>query len=169
MSWEDLQFYHNLKDAAALSGWTASTWRKKSNPIKQYAWSDLTPDEQDGETLLGMTPMAWDYCIDGRCIPCEESAAAAALEEWQCTVVPTCMKWPGGCCGEYGNCTLGPGGASLYIGCSATMSRCQEGRQFILQNDIDPDTGEGKCGNGSAMWKKGAWMGGVSDSYSDKA
>ena len=36
MSWEDLQFYHNLKEAARISGWTASKWNNKINGDRSY-------------------------------------------------------------------------------------------------------------------------------------
>ena len=80
MTWGELQYYHNLKDAAALSGWTEETWKTYSNEIREYQWSDLTSDEQAGEAVLGMTELSWDYCIDDVCIPCEDEAAAAAAE-----------------------------------------------------------------------------------------
>jgi hypothetical protein len=47
-------------------------------------------------------------------------------EGYKFEAVPTCKRWPGSCCGNYGSCNSKDesGTKFPYIGCEPTMSRC---------------------------------------------
>jgi hypothetical protein len=45
---------------------------------------------------------------------------------YKCEDIPACKKWPGSCCGTYGNCQSG-----RYIGCSSNVYKCNDVRKSI--------------------------------------
>jgi hypothetical protein len=89
--------------------------------------------------------------------PTEESAAVLLPNEgFVCTTVPSCMQWPGGCCGTWGNCALDDSGNfTKYIGCSNTNYQCQAVRTGILSNAMSRQV----CTESSqALYKEGTWF-----------
>lgn len=89
--------------------------------------------------------------------PTEESAAVLLPNEgFVCTTVPSCMQWPGGCCGTWGNCALDDSGDfTKYIGCSNTNYQCQAVRTGILSNAMSRQV----CTDSTqALYKEGTWF-----------
>ena len=54
-----------------------------------------------------------------------------------CVTVPPCRKWPGSCCGTYGNCEKDSSGRfTKYIGCSNTSYQCERVRTEIKSYSV---------------------------------
>jgi len=52
--------------------------------------------------------------------------------EFRCEKVPSCTRYPGGCCGTYGSCKKNELGQTLYIGCNRNMAGCDARREAEL-------------------------------------